>query len=243
MRRLWHKHERFASMDQLFGNSLWFLVKQSDVVTKGVLLLLLTMSIACWTIFLYKIIMYRLKHKQLRDVSAALKQTTGLEGLLVVADRCVQTLPGYLISKGLVMFKGMVAKDGLANRRGLTEQACAQLSQNIDHTVVELVQTEEAYVPVLSISAAVSPLLGLFGTVWGLIHAFVRIGELQTADIATVAPGIAEALITTLAGLIVAIPALVMYHHVANRIRSVERQLYVCADQVVMIMQGICAKE
>ena len=71
----------------------------------------------------------------------------------------------------------------------------------------------------LSVSAAVSPLLGLFGTVWGLVHAFVRIGELQTADIATVAPGIAEALITTLAGLMVAIPALVMYHYVANKIR------------------------
>ena len=95
----------------------------------------------------------------------------------------------------------------------------------------------------LSVSAAVSPLMGLFGTVWGLIHAFVRIGELQSADIATVAPGIAEALITTLAGLMVAIPALAMYHYVANKIRATERQLFVCADQISMIMRSLCTKE
>jgi biopolymer transport protein ExbB/TolQ len=75
------------------------------------------------------------------------------------------------------------------------------------------------------------------------VHSFVRIGELQTADIATVAPGIAEALITTLAGLIVAIPALAMYHYVANKVRVIERLLFVCSDQISMIMQSMCGKE
>ena len=72
---------------------------------------------------------------------------------------------------------------------------------------------DEAYVPILSSCAAVAPLLGLFGTVWGLIHAFLQISQTQVADLATVAPGISEALITTLAGLMVAIPALIMYNY------------------------------
>ena len=80
-------------------------------------------------------------------------------------------------------------------------------------------RTEESYLPFLFTSASVSPLLGLFGTVWGLVHAFIRISEKQSADITTVAPGIAEALITTLAGLLVAVPALVMYHYLIAQIR------------------------
>ena len=228
--------------DQLFGNSLWYLVKQSDIVTKIVLSILLVMSIFCWAIFLYKVIMFRIKRRQLEDAIICLKRVTTLEGLITAASRFSNTLPGYLISKSLVAFKHtMNTSEGSAAL--LSESSYEQLQDSIDQTVLELVAVEESYMPLLSVSAAVSPLMGLFGTVWGLIHAFVRIGELQTADIATVAPGIAEALITTLAGLMVAIPALVMYHYVANKVRHAERQLFVCADQINMIMRTLCTKE
>lgn len=229
--------------DLLMGNSLWYLVKQSDVVTKIVLLILLFMSVFCWAIFFYKVIMFRLKRRQLQDAVTALKRVTTIEGLIATANRLTNTLPGYLISKTLVTFKHTVHKsDGLTHTL-LTEESFQRVSETIDETVQELVELQESYLPMLSVSAAVSPLLGLFGTVWGLVHAFVRIGQLQTADIATVAPGIAEALITTLAGLIVAIPALVMYHYVANKVRWIERQLYTCADQINGIMRSLCVKE
>ena len=229
--------------DQFFGNSLWYLVKQSDVVTKIVLLILLCMSIFCWAIFLYKAIMFRIKHRQLEDVITCLKRVTTLEGLITTASHFSNTLPGYLISKSLVAFKHTMNKSDSAVAVFLSESSYERLQDSIDQTVVELVALEESYAPMLSVSAAVSPLLGLFGTVWGLVHAFVRIGELQTADIATLAPGIAEALITTLAGLMVAIPALAMYHYVATKIRRTERQLFVCADQISMIMRSLCTKE
>lgn len=229
--------------DQFFGNSLWYLVKQSDIVTKIVLLILLVMSIFCWAIFLYKLIMFRIKRKQLEDAITCLKRVSTLEGLITAANRFSNTLPGYLISKSLVAFKHAMNKAEGNSNALLSQKSYEHLQDSIDQTVLELVATEESYAPVLSVSTAVSPLLGLFGTIWGLVHAFVRIGELQTADIATVAPGIAEALITTLAGLMVAIPALVMYHYVANKIRTIERQLFVCADQISMIMQSLCAKE
>jgi len=229
--------------DQFFGNSLWYLVKQSDIVTKVVLLILLAMSIFCWAIFLYKVIMFRIKRRQLEDAIACLKRVTTLEGLITAASRFANTLPGYLISKSLVAFKHTMNKPEGVSAALLSESSYEQLQDSIDQTVIELVALEESYAPMLSVSAAVSPLMGLFGTVWGLIHAFVRIGELQTADIATVAPGIAEALITTLAGLMVAIPALAMYHYVANKIRTTERQLFVCADQINMIMRSLCTKE
>lgn len=110
---------------------------------------------------------------------------------------------------------------------------------HITQTFEELVLQEERYMPFLYASAGVSTLIGLFGTVWGLIHAFVRIGEYQSADIATVAPGIAEALITTLAGLIVAIPAFLMFHYLTVQNRKLEYQLSVFADRYTWIVKQL----
>ena len=95
----------------------------------------------------------------------------------------------------------------------------------------------EEYIAILSSSAAVAPLLGLFGTVWGLVHSFMRISETQVADIATIAPGIAEALITTLAGLIVAIPALIMFNYLHTKTRALEHGLISLADRMTFVLQ------
>lgn len=230
-------------IDGLIGNSLWILVKQSDVVTKIVLLILLFMSIFSWAIFFYKLVMFRLKKRQLQEAVDFLNRVTTMEGLLTAANKFSHTLPGNLISKSLIDFKKSVQGSELSSKGLLNESQFARLQELIDQIVAELLAHEESYIPFLSVSAAVSPLLGLFGTVWGLIHAFVRIGDQQSADIATVAPGIAEALITTLAGLIVAIPALAMYHYVIIQMRVVERYLFTLADKIGGIMHLLCHKE
>lgn len=227
----------------LFGNSLWYLVKQSDIVTKIVLLILLFMSIISWAIFLYKLVMFYIKKRQLTESVDFLKRVTTFEGLLTAASKFSQTLPGSLISQSLVDFKKSMQGADLNTKGILNESQFAQLQELIDQIVADLLAHEESYIPFLSVSAAVSPLLGLFGTVWGLIHAFVRIGELQTADIATVAPGIAEALITTLAGLIVAIPALAMYHYAVAKLRAIERHMFVLSDKICSVMYTLCNKE
>ena len=81
----------------------------------------------------------------------------------------------------------------------------------MNQRVEEALSQEEALIPVLATCSQAAPLIGLFGTVWGLIHAFMAIAQQRSADIAAVAPGIAEALITTMGGLVVAIPSLVLY--------------------------------
>lgn len=229
--------------ERFFGNSLWYLVKQSDVVTKIVLLIVLVMSIVCWAIFLYKIIMFRIKRKQLQDLHEQLKRVSSLEGLITLANKFNKSFAGYLLSNALLSFKNMVKRQDGGQIALLSKSEYESLCLAIDSTAAELVYQQESYLPFLSVSAAVSPLLGLFGTVWGLVHAFVRIGELQTADIATVAPGIAEALITTLAGLMVAIPALVLYHICANHVKELEMYVFKCADQIMLIMRALSVKE
>ena len=113
------------------------------------------------------------------------------------------------------------------------------LQMQIGQTLDEIVHQESAYISVLTVSAAVGPLLGLLGTVWGLVHAFMSISQKQSADIVTVAPGIAEALITTIAGLCVAIPAVVLFYYVSGKVKEIDYQLSLIADRVVTIARSL----
>ena len=113
------------------------------------------------------------------------------------------------------------------------------LQMQIYQTVDEVMYQEEMHVSILSLFAAVSPLLGLLGTVWGLVHAFLSISQKQSADIVTVAPGIAEALITTIAGLLIAIPALMLYFVVNNKVKEIEYKLNLLSDKVINIARKL----
>jgi len=72
----------------------------------------------------------------------------------------------------------------------------------------------------LATTGSVTPFIGLFGTVWGIMNAFQRIGIVRSASLVTVAPGIAEALIATAAGLFAAVPAVIAYNHFLHRIKD-----------------------
>ena len=224
----------------IHGNSLWLLVVQTDIITKAVLLILLGLSIACWTIFLYKIFLLRVKKSQLTLLSKRLSSVNAFDELRGLALAFNDTLPGFFLKKNFASLKMLLEVE--PNKLTLTDKEMSVLQQHIEQSVDEVVTMEESYLPFLFTSATVSPLLGLFGTVWGLIHAFIGISEKQTADIATVAPGIAEALITTLAGLIVAIPAFAMYHYLTSQVREVERKLFVIADKFNYIVQKLFVK-
>jgi biopolymer transport protein TolQ len=85
-------------------------------------------------------------------------------------------------------------------------------------TTVELLKLEK-YVPFLATTASITPFIGLFGTVWGIMTSFQSIGAAGSSSLGVVAPGIAEALIATAAGLFAAIPAVYFYNHFTNRVK------------------------
>jgi biopolymer transport protein TolQ len=220
------------------GNSLWYLIAQSDAMSKGVLLILLALSIACWAVFLCKFFLISSKKRQLAVVLKELQHVQSVDQLIGLAQANKGNVAGYFLSKNLTYLKSLLSKSGtlaLQSDSVVWEKFQAHLDQTIDVLVVQ----EESYVSLLSTSAGVSPLLGLFGTVWGLVHSFIRISEKQSADIATVAPGLSEALITTLAGLMVAIPAMVMYNIVVNQVKKVEYQLVDLADATASRVQEL----
>lgn len=223
-------------MELFVGNSLWHLIVQSDGVSKLVLLLLLGMSVLCWTVFLCKAIILRIKKNHYKAVIKDLNNAYTVQEVVGVASNYAGTLPAYFISKNLV-FLNTLLKSSQTNC--LEDIEKDMMLYQLDQSVDSLLEDEKKVLPLLATCAGVAPLLGLFGTVWGLVHAFMRISEKQVADITTVAPGIAEALMTTLAGLLVAIPALIMFNYLQVHLRGLERLMIVLSDHIGVVVQQL----
>jgi len=107
------------------------------------------------------------------------------------------------------------------------------ISVDMNVTAGDEVRRLERGMSTLATIASVSPFIGLFGTVWGVMDAFTGLGDAGTASLRAVAPGIAEALITTAAGLAAAIPALIAYNHYLQGIRSVASRMDSFASEFV----------
>jgi len=221
-------------MNIFTGNSLWHLVSQADTISKVVLLILLIMSVICWTIFIGKLMLFRLKNRQLKNGIKQLTHVKTVAQLREIAVSTKHTISGHFLSHNLHFLSELT--NGSFNQQ-LNTLDWELFENHAESSLESLILHAESYLSFLSSCAAVGPLLGLFGTVWGLVHAFLRISEAQVADISTVAPGIAEALITTLAGLFVAIPALIMFNYLQVKARALEHNLYLLADKMMIIIQ------
>ncbi|MDW7679654.1 MAG: MotA/TolQ/ExbB proton channel family protein [bacterium] len=109
--------------------------------------------------------------------------------------------------------------------KNITHKNRVSLKPMFDLAIEEEITILERWLVFLATTVSVSPFLGLLGTVWGIMTAFMSMGIKGSAEIAAVGPGIAEALITTIAGLAVAIPALVAYNIFVNKLRSIEKEV------------------
>ncbi len=203
----------------MVGASLWHLVLQADAVSMGVLILLLVISMINWAIFITKILLLYQHKRQCKKAHRYLQAVVQLEQLAAVGSQFSGTVPGYMF----------------APQFSFASRDANEVTAHTEQVIDDVIEQEQRFIPLFTTSAAVAPLLGLFGTVWGLVHSFMSIAQTQAADIVAVAPGIAEALITTLAGLVVAIPALVMANYLQVQVRAVEHCLVVLADDIVRI--------
>lgn len=103
----------------------------------------------------------------------------------------------------------------------------------------EEVRRVEKYMPWLATTGSVTPFIGLFGTVWGVMDAFTGLGTAGAASLRAVAPGIAEALITTAAGLFTAVPAVIAYNHFLHDIRDLSARMDSFALEVTAVVEKI----
>ncbi|MGH9570444.1 MAG: protein TolQ [Candidatus Angelobacter sp.] len=190
------------------GGEIVGMVEQSGLVAKAVLLILLIFSVLSWAIILSKWSSLKRARTQSGRFIRAFRRAQRLQDVAAVSE---QFKPSPLVP----VFDN--AYDEF-RRQGETNITAVQRAAQIASS--EELSRLERRLPLLATTGAVTPFIGLFGTVWGIIDAFHGLGDAGAATLRAVAPGISEALITTAAGLFTAIPAVIAYNQFTHQLRQ-----------------------
>ena len=186
------------------------LVASSGLFAKLILLLLLGISVFTWAIIVERLRLYIRVQREDREFLGAFRARA--DGPVLGGH------PGSVISR-LARVGERALADPAAGAAPATRYERAQRA--MERAAGEELAQLERHVGFLATAGSVSPFIGLMGTVWGVMSAFLSIGAQGSASLVVVAPGIAEALITTVAGLAAAIPAVVGYNHLLTRLRVI----------------------
>ena len=210
------------------STSLVRLVAESSPVSKGVLLLLLLLSIISWGIILYKLWTYRAAEKHTAQFIDVFRRSNKFSEVQAVC-RSLSDSPlvglfqsGYAELTAQLRQTAPEAANG-PNPRPPAGRPTLKSLTAVDRALMRAAAVEinklERRVSFLATTASIAPFVGLFGTVWGIIIAFDRISQTGSTNLAVVAPGIADALIATAAGLFAAIPAVYFYNLLSQRVK------------------------
>src|SRR6202163_451979 len=192
------------------GGEIIDLVGETGPVAKTVLLILLIFSLISWAIILSKWSVLRRARVQSGRFVRAFRKAQHLQDVSAVDD---QFRPSPLVG----VFEGGYDE---YQRQGGILRNLTSIQRAMQIATSEELTRFERNLPWLAITGAVTPFIGLFGTVWGIIDAFHGLGAAGAATLRAVAPGISEALITTAAGLAAAIPAVIAYNLIGGSIRE-----------------------
>ncbi len=196
-------------------------------VAKAVLLTLVLFSLACWSVILAK----------WRELATARLSTERFLRLFRKASRlneAAEAVAAHRSSPLAVMFQAgyaeLEAQIKSSRRAGGPEttlriRSLEGVGRSLERASGNEHERLQRGLPLLATTASVTPFIGLFGTVWGIMNTFHAIGTSGSTSIVTVAPGIAEALVNTAAGLLAAIPAVIAYNHLLARVRQLRRRM------------------
>jgi biopolymer transport protein TolQ len=195
------------------GGDIIDLVRETGPVAQAVLLLLFAFSLVSWAIILSRWSLLRRARVQSGRFLRAFRRAQRLQDINSVSEQFRPSPLVGVFSSGFKEFERQVGASG-SLRNPLAVQRAMQIASSEEMTRFE------RNMPWLAITGAVTPFVGLFGTVWGIIDAFHGLGTSGAATLRAVAPGISEALITTAAGLAAAIPAVIAYNLIGGSIRD-----------------------
>ena len=206
------------------------LYQQADGVGKGVFLLLILASLTSWSLWaakLWELMLrrYRLKHSI--DLLANADSTHDQQLPAHSSHACVDMLA--LVQAELATGSG---DGGSSPAAHIKERAHARILR---------VEAAEARIltrgaSILATTSSIAPFIGLFGTVWGIMHSFISISQSRSTNLSVVAPGIAEALFATALGLAVAVPAVIFYNIIARQISGYRLQLSDAATLILCLL-------
>ncbi len=202
------------------------LFMESGWMGKVVMAILLCFSIISWAMILLKFQYLRKAEKESLAFLKVFRKTRNAEELLSSANRMKFSPVATLFLEGYKEVESFTkslpdGKAADADRVLIVEE----IERSLQITTQDEIGYMERYMAFLGTTGTVGPLLGLFGTVWGIMDAFYSIGLKGSGDIGALAPGLAEALINTTGGLFVAIPAVIAYNYFSEKIKDMATRM------------------
>lgn len=204
----------------IYSGGLIGLIYSSGPVAKAVVFILLTFSIVSWTIILYKWKQFRRIEKDARKFLTVARDSESFKRLTTM----------YTENPDSPFYRLLIASYKELTARQKETSSVAQETVPAVETALRIAMSDETEklehrLSFLATTANTAPFIGLFGTVWGIMDAFREIGVRGTTSLAVVAPGISEALITTALGLATAIPAVLGYNYLVNRLKGLSSKM------------------
>jgi biopolymer transport protein TolQ len=226
----------------IFGDlarSIPALVFESDWFAKFIVFTLFLMSVISWAVIYDRARLYL----KLRRGGRRLQSMISSRGLGFSMETVKQSLPSI---EGVLLLEAKryldVRKGAKASGRdapgGEDANDSVQLKDLLERRAVAEIEEMEKYLVFLATTVSVAPFLGLLGTVWGITDSFMSMGAQGTASIEVVGPGIAEALITTIAGLAAAIPAVAGYNLLLRHVRRQENGIELFISRILELSGG-----
>lgn len=187
--------------------SLWGLFARATIAVKLVMIILIVASFWAWSIIVQKLILYRTARRQAARFDERFWSGEPLDELFDEIGPNPRGSAENIFAAGMTEWRRSHRDDG-----GLIAGATARIDRSMDVAINKETEDLQKGLTVLATVGSTAPFIGLFGTVVGIMTAFIEIAEQQNTSLAVVAPGIAEALLATGLGLLAAIPAVIFYN-------------------------------
>ncbi|MEM1202906.1 MAG: MotA/TolQ/ExbB proton channel family protein [Acidobacteriota bacterium] len=203
---------------------------QAGLMAKAVFLVLAIMSVGSWSIMISKALQYKKADRDGGEFLEVFRRSKRFSEVNAAAGRLTGTPMVGLFQSGYAEIDAQVkaaqeSASAAAGQKSFRVKSLDGVERSLRRAIgVELAVLNRG-TAFLATTAAAAPFIGLFGTVWGIMVAFNEIGATGSASLAAVAPGIAEALVNTAAGLVAAIPALVGFNFFGSRLRQMRGEM------------------
>jgi biopolymer transport protein TolQ len=210
---------------------MWALFARATIIVKLVMIMLILASIWCWAIIVDKTIQYRRARTEAEIFDRAFWSGEPLDQLFDQIGPDPDGASEKIFAAGMLEWRRSHRQDG-----GLIAGATARIDRSMDVAIAKESARLQKSLAVLATVGSTAPFVGLFGTVWGIMNAFIEIAEAQNTNLAVVAPGIAEALLATGLGLLAAIPAVIYYNKLSADSERIVAGYEAFADEFATIL-------
>ncbi|MEY1554722.1 protein TolQ [Yoonia sp. R2331] len=211
--------------------TMWALFARATILVKLVMIMLIVASVWCWAVIVDKLIQYRRARREADIFDRAFWSGEPLDQLFDQIGDTPRGASETIFSAGMLEWRRSHRQDG-----ALIAGAQARIDRSMDVAIAKEAGKLQKGLPVLATTGSTAPFVGLFGTVFGIMNAFVEIAEQQNTNLAVVAPGIAEALLATGLGLMAAIPAVVFYNKLSADADRIVAGYEAFADEFATIL-------